>query len=91
MILIKRLAFAFVALVAGVHLAQAQTPVMRIIVPFAPGGGQDVLARVIAPELATLLGETLPEHGSARRHSGCGSRCRGRGGNACEHRSRIGD
>ena len=55
----KRLAFVCAALLAGFQLAQAQTPVTRIIVPFAPGGGQDVLARVIAPELATLLGETI--------------------------------
>ena len=59
MTVLKRFAFAFAAVLAGLHLAQAQTPVTRIIVPFAPGGGQDVLARVIAPELATLLGETI--------------------------------
>jgi tripartite-type tricarboxylate transporter receptor subunit TctC len=40
-------------------VAQAQTSVSKIIVPFAPGGGQDVLARVLAPELATQLGENF--------------------------------
>lgn len=39
--------------------AQAQTNVTKIIVPFAPGGGQDVLARVLAPELSQQLGETF--------------------------------
>jgi tripartite-type tricarboxylate transporter receptor subunit TctC len=46
------------ALVFG-FAAQAQNNVSKIIVPFAPGGGQDVLARVLAPELATVLGETF--------------------------------
>ena len=55
----KKLAFVCAALLAGLQLAQAQSSVSKIIVPFAPGGGQDVLARVIAPELATLLGETF--------------------------------
>lgn len=54
-IFIKRLAVVIGALVAGLQLAQAQAPVSKIIVPFAPGGGQDVLARVIAPELGALL------------------------------------
>ena len=39
--------------------AQAQNNVSKIIVPFAPGGGQDVLARVLAPELSTQLGESF--------------------------------
>ena len=56
---LKRLACAVAAVLAGIHLAQAQAPVSKIIVPFAPGGGQDVLARVIAPELGALLGETF--------------------------------
>lgn len=41
------------------HAAVAQTNVSKIIVPFAPGGGQDVLARVIAPELGRLLGQSF--------------------------------
>jgi tripartite-type tricarboxylate transporter receptor subunit TctC len=56
---IGRIACVISALAAGVALAQAQTPVSRIVVPFAAGGGQDVLARVIAPELGALLGETF--------------------------------
>ena len=45
------LAFAPVAL--------AQSNVSKIVVPFAAGGGQDVLARVISPELGTQLSETF--------------------------------
>jgi tripartite-type tricarboxylate transporter receptor subunit TctC len=39
--------------------AHAQSNTSKIIVPFAPGGGQDVLARVLAPELAAQLGESF--------------------------------
>ena len=56
---IKRLGLTIVALAAGLQLAQAQTSVSRIVVPFAAGGGQDVLARVIAPELGALLGDSF--------------------------------
>ena len=56
---IKGLICALAALVAGAQFAQAQSAISKIVVPFAPGGGQDVLARVIAPELGTLLGETF--------------------------------
>jgi tripartite-type tricarboxylate transporter receptor subunit TctC len=45
------------ALAAGHSLAQ-NTPkgVVKLIVGFAPGGGSDVLARVIAPKLSALWG-----------------------------------
>ena len=40
--------------------ALAQSPkVMRIIVPFAPGGGQEILARTFAGELGVALGQTV--------------------------------
>jgi tripartite-type tricarboxylate transporter receptor subunit TctC len=40
--------------------AQAQSgKVMKIIVPFAPGGVQDILARAMSTELAAALGQTV--------------------------------
>lgn len=41
--------------------AQAAYPdkPIRMIVPFAPGGGNDLLARAIAPKLGELLGQTI--------------------------------
>ena len=43
----------------GAFAAKAQSTTYKIVVPFAPGGGQDVLARLIAPELGKLLGNTF--------------------------------
>jgi len=51
-----RMAFCLAGVLASAQIATAQTNVHKIIVPFAPGGGQDVLARVIAPELGRILG-----------------------------------
>jgi tripartite-type tricarboxylate transporter receptor subunit TctC len=56
---ISRAAGAALALAAALGGASAQQQISRIIVPFAPGGGQDVLARVIAPDLGRLLGTTF--------------------------------
>ena len=58
----KKWIAGFAALVLSIAIgaqgALAQGGVYRIVVPFAPGGGQDVLARVIAPELGRLMGVT---------------------------------
>ena len=34
-------------------------PVVHIVVPFAAGGVQDIIARTIAPELSSLIGKTV--------------------------------
>ncbi|TMH29050.1 MAG: tripartite tricarboxylate transporter substrate binding protein, partial [Betaproteobacteria bacterium] len=51
-----RWALAALALISA--LAQAQ-PVTRIVVPFAAGGVQDIVARSFNAELGALLGRTV--------------------------------
>lgn len=48
---------ALTALAAPV--AQAQDKVLRIVVPFGPGGGSDNFARILQPRLADLLKQTV--------------------------------
>jgi tripartite-type tricarboxylate transporter receptor subunit TctC len=47
------------ALAAGSALAQANSKIARIVVPFAPGGVQDLLARAMSTELGLALGQTV--------------------------------
>ncbi|RDK09714.1 tripartite tricarboxylate transporter substrate binding protein [Cupriavidus lacunae] len=58
-----RAAFA-AALTATALGAAAQAPFptqkpITLVVPFAPGGGNDILARLIAPRMGQLLGQTI--------------------------------
>jgi tripartite-type tricarboxylate transporter receptor subunit TctC len=53
---------ALSALLFGIGVADAQpypTRPVRMIVPFPPGGGTDLLARVLAPRLGDLLGQQV--------------------------------
>ena len=59
---IAKTAFAAVALILAGLPAQAQnypSQTIKIVVPFPPGGGVDVVARVIAPRLSELLGQSV--------------------------------
>ena len=53
----------FVALAGATALAQAQatypTRAVRLIVPSSPGGGTDISARILAPQLTQFLGQQV--------------------------------
>ncbi|HVF65911.1 MAG TPA: tripartite tricarboxylate transporter substrate binding protein [Casimicrobiaceae bacterium] len=61
----RRLAIAAVTIVAatltGAALAQPTYPVkpIRLLVPFTPGGGTDILARIIAQKMSESMGQQV--------------------------------
>jgi tripartite-type tricarboxylate transporter receptor subunit TctC len=55
-------AAALVAALAGPAAGQTAYPKQKpitLVVPFAPGGGNDLLARAIAPRMGQVLGQTI--------------------------------
>lgn len=64
----RHLLAALPALVASPALAQAERPI-RLIVPVAPGGSQDIVARLVARHLGPVLGANVV----VENHPGAGS------------------
>src|SRR5438552_13458719 len=56
----RRLSMILLLALSASALAQSYpTTPIRVVVPFAPGGPVDVVARLISPKMNELLGQTL--------------------------------
>jgi len=73
--LTRRIFLALVACLLSASLAHAKYPErpIRIIVPFAPGGSVDILARVVADQIAGPLGQSVIVENRAGGASAVGS------------------
>jgi hypothetical protein len=50
----KKFLFALMLLINGLCWAQYPDRAVRVIVPFGPGGGNDIIARIVSQELSTM-------------------------------------
>jgi tripartite-type tricarboxylate transporter receptor subunit TctC len=90
-VIITRIVIAAALALVPVGFAQAQDwpsqPITRVV-PFGPGGGTDVVARMIAPRMGEVLGQqiVIENVGGA---GGMNGASRGAGGTVDIHRSQI--
>jgi tripartite-type tricarboxylate transporter receptor subunit TctC len=57
--LLRAFAFAYFACAMGAHAQDYPSKPIRLIVPLAPGGAMDTVARGIAPKLTGVLGQSV--------------------------------